>query len=168
MQRPHLVIRCVGGGFEWVGCVSARARERKRKNHSVPRVEHPGTLYRDIKATDRLAGLFRQQYRPALGDVARSARSVNSKHNWMSQLDFADHSDQRSHGSARTAATHRTKPKFRENARDIFSVKAAADHDGSLCAFEPKSGKNNATMPETPDAIAPARPTPHTLRFADY
>src|SRR5258707_9735655 len=85
----------------------------------------------------------------------------------MSQFDFAPHSHQCAYSSARAAATHRTKPEFRQNASDVFTVKAPADHNCGLRVLEAIGRRNHATVPETPYAVGRTRFIADTLRFED-
>lgn len=138
--------------------VGAGAREWLGDDHPVPRIELPGSLDRNVKAVDRLAGLLGQQDGSGLGDVARPARAVDGKHRRVSQLDFAPHSDQRANAASRTRSPDRTKPEFTQNAGYIFAIEAAADHHRYFPPAKTVACRQHAAVPETPDTVgcAPA------------
>src|SRR5262249_9677650 len=148
-----------------VAGVDAGSGKRLGNDHLVPGIQNPGAFNRDVKATDGMPGLFGQRDRPRLGDVARAARAVDCERRGMAVFQFAAHAHQGAYRAVRARSAYRTVAELGQDARDVFAVKAAADHDRNLFAAKPVSGRNHAAMPETPDAVGGPEAITQTIRF---
>src|SRR5947209_3403718 len=73
----------------------------------------------------------------------------------MALLQLLAHAEQRSHSPTGTGAADCAEAEFLDNARDVFTVKAAAGHDGYFLISKLVRCRNHATMPETPDTRRP-------------
>src|SRR5215469_8024515 len=166
MKRGHLHFACVIGNGHGAAEVGAGSRKRLGDDHAIPGVQDPGALDSNVKAADGLAGLLGQHDRAGFGDVTRAARAVDGEHSGVAVFQFAAHSDEGPNRSARTRPAYRAEAELLENARDIFAVKAAADHDRDLLAPETIACWNHATMPEAPDSAGRAPAVAQAVLFA--
>ena len=106
------------------------------------------SLEGNIKCGHGRTGHSRKRDWARLGHVPRSARTIDRKHDEVAPLQLAFQSKQSGSASAAAGSAHGNEPKFFDGSRDVFAIKAAADHDGDAdLSPEPRARKNSA-VPE--------------------
>src|SRR5215831_19041975 len=105
------------------------SRERFGNHETVPGVQNPGILQRNVETRHGHAGGPRQKHRPGLDSITRPTWTIDRKCHRPALLYLAAHSQDPSYRATTGRAPDFEEPKFSDHAAGVFPVEAVtAEH----------------------------------------
>src|SRR5207237_1100509 len=101
-----------------------------------------------MKGDHRRASAAGKHHWTGLRHISRPLRPVDGESHCPALLEFAAHSEQRTHCTFRTRSTHFHEAKLLHDPSRVFPVEAVAAHDADLQIAAPVHGWNHAVVPE--------------------